>query len=203
MKLLQIRSDISSGQNLMFYDKNVYECYRRLRNDFICVFYHVPLPIKLRLVDATKVITGQTKTFLNRLAVPELTQLLVEKLQSKTLIILFNNFERLTDRSIQVYKQLNSQPNIHFICSFYFDRTFNPEVFSFFKTFKLVNKDDYELKNRNEIDISYVVYAGISIYCFLIYLKTGFSLASATLVIGAAWFALIIFRTLIYAGGRL
>lgn len=203
MKLLQIQADIRNGQNLMFYDKNVYECFSRLKTNFLCVFYHDPLPIKVRLIDITHVITGQTKTFLNRLAVPDLTQLLVEKLQSKTMIIFFNHFERLTDRSMQIYNQLNSQDNIHFICSFNINKSLNSEVYSFFKTFKLVNKDVYELKHKNEINVSYAVYAGISIYCIVLYLKTGFSLTSATMVIGGIWFALIIFRTLIYAGGRL
>ena len=43
----------------------------------------------------------------------------------------------------------------------------------------------------------------ISIFCFLLYMKISYSLYMAVILIGGVWFALIIFRTLMYAGGRI
>ncbi len=203
MKLLQLKDDINNGTNLMFYKKDVYNCFKELKSEYLCVYYNEPLPIKMRLVDAMNIISGYSKAQLNRLSIPELTKFLVEELESKTLIILFNHFERLTERSLQIYQYLNSMENIHLICSFNVVKTFKPEVYLFFKTFKWVNIQDYKFENtKDEINITYAVYAILSIYCFFIYLKTSFSCNIASLLLGGAWFGFLIFRTLMYTGGR-
>jgi hypothetical protein len=203
MKLIQIKEDIENGRNLMFYKKDVYSCFKELKREYLCVYYNEPLPVKMRLVDAMYAISGFTKAQLNSLTIPELTKLLVRELESKTLIILFNHFERLTERSLQIYQYLNSMENIRLICSFNVVKTFKPEIYLFFKTFKLVNMGDYKVENtKDEINITYAVYAILSIYCFFIYMKTSFSCNIASLLLGGAWFAFLIFRTLMYTGGR-
>ena len=201
MNLIQIKDDINNGRNLIFYNKDVYNCYKQLQNDYLCIYFNEPLPVKVRLIESINIISGNRKPSLNRLTIAELRDLLVKRLKYKTLIILFNHFERLTKRSVQAYQYLNSLENIRFICSF--NKNFKPEVYSFFRTFELINQDEYKLKHgKKEINITYTVYAILSIYCFFIYMKTASSLAMAAILIGGAWFALIIFRTLMYAGGR-
>jgi hypothetical protein len=201
MNLIQIKDDINNGRNLIFYNKDVYNCYKQLKNDYLCIYFNEPLPVKVRLIESINIISGNRKPSLNRLTIAELRDLLVKRLKYKTLIILFNHFERLTKRSVQAYQYLNSLENIRFVCSF--NKNFKPEVYSFFSTFELINQDEYKLKHgKKEINITYTVYAILSIYCFFIYMKTASSLAMAAILIGGAWFALIIFRTLMYAGGR-
>lgn len=203
MNLIQIKEDIENGRNLMFYKKDVYSCFKKLKSEYLCVYYNEPLPVKMRLVDAMYAISGFTKSQLNSLTIPELTELLVRELESKPLIILFNHFERLTERSLQIYQYLNSMENVHLICSFNVVKNFKPDIYLFFKTFKLVNMDDYKVENtKDEINITYAVYAILSIYCFFIYLKTSFSCNIASLLLGGAWFAFLIFRTLMYTGGK-
>lgn len=203
MKLIQLKEAIENGRNLMFYKKDVYNYFKLLKSEYICVYYNEPLPVKMRLVDAMYALTGFPKSQLNNLTIPELTELLVTELESKTLIILFNHFERMTERSLQIYQQLNSMKNIHLICSFSVVKNFKPDIYLFFRTFKLVNIKDYKIENsKDEINITYAVYAILSIYCFFIYLKTSYSCNMASLLIGGAWFAFLIFRTLMYTGGK-
>lgn len=203
MNIIQIKEDIENGRNLMFYKKDVYNCFKELKSEYLCVYYNEPLPVKMRLVDAMYAISGFTKSQLNSLTIPELTELLVRELESKPLIILFNHFERLTERSLQIYQHLNSMENVHLICSFNVVKTFKPDIYLFFRSFKLVNMEDYKVENtKDEINITYAVYAILSIYCFFIYLKTSFSCNIASLLLGGAWFAFLIFRTLMYTGGK-
>lgn len=203
MKYLQIKDEIRGGRNLMFYNKDVYNCFKKLKNDFLCVYYNEPLPLKTRLIDLINYISHYSKAQLKRLAIPDLTELLLDEIRGKTLIILFNNFDRLTERSLITYQQLNQAGNIQFICSFSVVKKFPPEVYSFFRTFKLINIDEYMVKHtRDEINITYAVYGILSIYCFFIYMKTSYSCNMASILIGGAWFAFLIFRTLMYAGGR-
>jgi hypothetical protein len=79
------------------------------------VYFNEPLPVKVRLMDLVNFISRYSKTQLNRLAIPELTELLINDLGGKTLIILFNNFDRLTERSLQTYQQLNKVQNIYYL----------------------------------------------------------------------------------------
>ena len=100
-----------------------------------------------------------------------------------------------------MYQHLNSLSNIQFICSF--SQDFKPEVYPFYKQFELINQKEYEEKGvKDEINVTYAFYIILSVYCFFIYLKTFPSISTPFILIGAAWFALIIFRTLVYIGGR-
>lgn len=201
MNLIQLKHEINGGNNLIFYDKDVYYYYKGIKNDFLCIYFIEPLPVKLRLIECIKRVSDNDEVYLNRLTIAELRDILVKEIKDELLIITFNHFERLTIRSVQVYQYLNSLENVQFICSF--KKNFKPEVYPFFKTFQLVNQEEYDLKSgKNEINITYTIYAIISIYCFFIYLKTASSMIMAVMLIGGAWFALIIFRTLMYAGGR-
>lgn len=201
MNLIQIKEQINDGNNLIFYNKDVYKYYNGLLNDFLCIYFNEPLPVKVRLIECINRISKTRRRSLNRLTMAELRDILVKELKNNQLVIIFNHFERLTKRSVQIYQYLNSRENVNFVCSF--NKNFKSSVYPFFKTFELVNKEEYKLKCEiNEINITYTVYAILSVICFLIYMKTASSLAMATILIGGAWFALIIFRTLMYAGGR-
>ena len=103
--------------------------------------------------------------------------------------------------SLSIFEYFNSFKNIQFICSF--NKRFKKVAYRFYKTFEFINKEDYHPKeDRNQINITYTVYGILSIFCILIYIKASTSIYIATIMIGAAWFGLIIFRTLMYAGGR-
>lgn len=201
MNIIQIKEKIDDGRNLIFYDKNVFDCYNGLKKDYRCIYFNEPTPVKKRLIESIDEISKENKLSLNRLTIAELIEILLKELRYETLIIIFNHFERLTKRSVQMYQYLNSLDNIQFICSF--KKNYKSELHTFFNTFELVNEDEFKLKSgENEINITYTVYALLSIYCFFIYMKAASSLFMATILIGGAWFALIIFRTLMYAGGR-
>lgn len=97
---------------------------------------------------------------------------------------------------------LNENKNIQFICSF--SDNFNRSIYSFYKKFKLVNSDKFEKEVvKKEINVTYAVYALISLFCFLLYMKIATTVYMAVILIGGIWFALMIFRTLMYAGGRI
>jgi len=201
MNLIQITEQIEKGNNLIFYNKNVFECFNSLKNDYMCIYFNEPIPMKPRLIEAILQISSDDKLSLNRLTIAELMEILINELKYEQLIILFNHFERLTKKTVQSYQYLNSLDNIQFVCSF--DKKFKPEVYPFFKTFELVNREEYlDLSGADEINITYPVFALLSILCFFVYLKMA-SLEVGFLLVGASWFALIIFRSLMYVGGRI
>ena len=202
MKIIQIRDKIDDGKNVIFFQKSVYDCFNELKEDFLCVYFSEPIPVKVRLINIIQELNGDDSRYLNRKTITELKEILLKQLKYERLIICFNHFERLTKRTVQIYQSLNSLTNVQFLCNF--QNNFKSELYPFYKTFILANPEKYELKNsKNEINITYAVYILISIYVFIIYLKTASSIYMAFILIGAAWFALIIFRTLVFVGGRL
>jgi hypothetical protein len=201
MNLIQIRKHINDGDNLLFYNKDVFNYYDELYDDFTCIYLNEPTPVKPRLIMMIEKISGSNNPALKRLTISELRDFFLKEVNYKCLVIFFNHFERLTKKSVEVYQYLNSLDNIHFICSF--KNNFKPEIYNFFKTFILVNKEEYSEKSGgNEINITYAMYALLSFFCFIIYLKMTSNLTMAILAIGGVWFALMIFRTLMFAGGR-
>jgi hypothetical protein len=201
MKIIQISEKISKGKNIIFYNKNIYDCYKQLQDDYFCIYFNEPTPIKGRLIKIINEITDENKPSLNRKTIPSLKNILIKKLKYERLIICFNHFDSLTNKSVQVYQSLNSLENIHFVCSF--NKKFKKEIYPFYSQFELANKEEYEKETvKDEINMTFPVYLFIALFCFVIYLKAASSLYMAFILIGAAWFSLIIFRTLIFIGGR-
>jgi hypothetical protein len=201
MEVSEILDKIDQNHNIILYDKDVYECYSKIKKDYSCVYFNEPTPVKIRLIKIIKTLSKNNKRSLNRMTITELTDLLINDIEYDRLIIIFNNFERLTYRTAQVYQHLNSLPNIQFISSF--SQHFKSDVYPFFKQFEFVNREKYK-KHRtlNEINVTYAFYIIISVYCLFIYLKITSSIHSIFVLIGSIWFALIIFRTLFFVGGR-
>lgn len=201
VNIIQLKQKIDEGKNLIFYKKNVFHCYEELEDDYLCIYFNEPTPVKGKLVKIMSELSEENKTALNRKTIAELKEKLVKELAYERLIITFNHFERLTKSAVQVFQYLNTLKNIQFICSFSND--FKPDIYPFYKGFELVNKEEYEEKGiKNEINVTYAFYIFISAYCFFIYLKGISSIFSIFMVIGGVWFALLIFRTLVYVGGK-
>lgn len=200
MEVIKIKELVEEGRNLIFYDTDVELCYDELKDDYICVYFFEPSPAKVRLLEIAKRLKRshnmKTKT------VPEIKKYIIDELGDDRLILLFNHFERLNNQSVKPYMDLNENENIQFICSF--SDNFNKKLYPFFEEFKLMNNDKFEKEAViNEINVTYAVYALISLFCFLIYMKIATTVYMAVILIGGIWFALMIFRTLMYAGGRI
>lgn len=201
MKVLQLMELINKGKNLIFYDHDVKPCYDKLKDKFLCVYLDEPTPARIRLIEIGYKVNKSSKVNIKAFSIPELKKLIISEVGDDKLIIIFNHFERLNNLSLRPYYDLNEQENIQFICNF--KENFKKQIYPFFKKFELVNKSKYKKENnRDEINVTYAVYVLISVYCFLLYMKISYSVYTAFILVGGIWFALIIFRTLVYLGGR-
>ncbi len=201
MKLLQISELIENGKNVIFYNKDVSDCFEFLKNDYLCIFFDEPIPIRVKMIEILKKLNPEYKFNKAHITIVELKEVISKEIKNLNLIILFNNFEKLTKSTVSIYQYLNDIKNIQFICSF--KGKFKKEAYYFFKTFIFFNKKDYNpKKDDNQINITYALYAVLSIFFILIYIKISTSIYIATIMIGAIWFGLILFRTFMYAGGR-
>lgn len=202
MNLIQIREQVDDRKNILFYNRDIYTCYNEFMDDYLCIYFNEPLPVKLTLIECINKISDSKRESLKRLTVAELRKIFVKELKYERLVIFFNHFERLTKRDVDIHLYLNSLKNVQYICSF--KGEFKSVVYPFYQHFILVNKEEYDVKSgKDEVDVTYPVFLGISFVGFLVYIKVGTtSMAAGIILLGALWFAFLIFRTLVYVGGR-
>lgn len=201
MNIIQIRKLLDEGKNIMIYSHDVNDFYLHLKNEYDCINLYEPTPTKYKIIKCLKHLQPLEDINYSRFNQLELRDKVLDLVKNNTLILFFNHFDQLTFKSAQIYHSLYEQGGVLFICSF--NSSFKEGAYHFYKTFSLVNKEEYEYETgKNEINISYTIYGVFSLMAFLIYLNAS-SMSTATLILGAAWFGLIIFRTLVYAGGRL
>lgn len=202
MVLIQIKELEERQENIIIYNKKVNRYYYKLKDKHLCTFFDEPIPVRINLIKILNTVNPKYKFDKNHITIAELKEVIPKELGTKELIIFFNNFEKLNKSSVNAYKYLNKRKNIRFICSF--EKRFKNDAYPFYKTFTFINKVDYPYEeNKKKINITYTIYAILSLICILIYFKASASIYIATIIIGAIWFGLIIFRTLMYAGGRI
>lgn len=172
-----------------------------LKDDNLCIYFNEPTPVRVRLIEMLRLINPDFTFNSAHITIAELKDDIIKELGDKIFIIIFNNFEKLSKRSVAPYEFLIRKHNIQFICSF--NTRINRNVYQFRKNFKILNEEEYtESIKKSEINVTYSLYILISIICFFVYIKSANSIFMASILLGGAWFALIIFRTMMYAGGR-
>ena len=202
----EVITNISNGNNVILYNRDVHSYYHKIKEIFECVFINEPVPVKVQLLKILNKIVGHKKLKISQATILDIKELIVKHLEKKTLVILFNQFEMMTKSAVQVYEYLNGFDNIIFVTSF--KRNFKKEVYFFFKTFIFINREEYKkAKETDEINVTYPLYFILSVICFAVYLKFALSLYSQTIsfavtFIGALWFSFIVFRTFTYIGGK-
>ena len=200
MNIKELREHLHRGENVLLYKRDVTLYITHLKDEFPCILLGEPLPLKYKLIKCIQGISGDEFSTLEKMNIVQLRDTLSAKIEDNKLLIIFNQFDRLTRKSAEIYHSLHQNGKVIYLSSF--QGHFKPEVYSFYKSFQLLNKNEYHSETgKNDINISYAVYAILGILCCLFYLKISSSAASAVLI-GALWFAVIIFRTLIYVGGR-
>jgi hypothetical protein len=201
MKHILFNELVDEQENIIIYNRNVDLYYHKLKNDYHCTYFDEPIPVRIKLLEILNTVNPDCKYDKNHITIAELKEVILKELATNEFIILFNNFEKLNKSALNAFQHLDKSKNVRFICSF--KKRFKNEAYPFYKTFKFINKEDYPYEeNFKRINITYTVYAILSLVCILVYLRASVSIYMATFVIGALWFGLIIFRTLMYAGGR-
>jgi hypothetical protein len=109
MNVVRIKDGINNKKNLMFYDMDIHNYYQLLRDEFLCIYFNEPVPVRVRLMESIYYLSDDKNQNLSNRTIAELHGKLLELLKGKRLIILFNNFERLTRKAMQAYQNLNGR----------------------------------------------------------------------------------------------
>ncbi|RJS48532.1 MAG: hypothetical protein CIT03_07505 [Methanobacterium sp.] len=201
MKLIQIEGLLQKGNNILLYQEEVEDYYQLLSEKYKCILLREPTPLKYNLQKCVKCVSNEEDEVINKLNQPELRDKLLEELGDDILIIFFNHFQVLTWKSAHTLHTLWQSGQVIFFCSFNYH--FKQEIYRFYQTFTLINKEEYEKDTgKNEINITYPLYLVVGILIFLAYLRSASTAAIATMLLGAAWFSFLMVRSMMYVGGK-
>ena len=52
MNVVRIKDGINNKKNLMFYDMDIHNYYQLLRDEFLCIYFNEPVPVRVRLMES-------------------------------------------------------------------------------------------------------------------------------------------------------
>ncbi len=81
MKIIRIRDKIDDGKNIIFFKRVIYDCFNELNEDFLCVYFSEPIPVKVRLIKIIQELNGDDICTLNRKTITELKEILLKQLK--------------------------------------------------------------------------------------------------------------------------
>ena len=135
-------------------------------------------------------LTKQTSKY----SILDLKEMIEDKLTKlNKVIIVIDEFHIAQKKSVVIFKDLNKISNVCLICRYYGKS--NTHVKTFFEDLILYKKEE-----EKDIIIKYSYFILITAIPGILYLKLAFTFfpIDGTAIIGALWFAMVIFRTLTY-----
>ncbi|MBV1729366.1 MAG: hypothetical protein KUA33_03835 [Methanobacterium sp.] len=185
--------NIREGKNSLLWQHHTAQYIEAIEEKYEVVYINEPDPIKAKLKDIIMAISHEKESTLSRKTVPELKKILESKTARKKVVIVFNNFERITASVARAWLSISEFERVILVGSFF--GRFKKGAYGLYKVYEVVNEDDME-ESFDEVDITMFVFAGISVLVFLAFLR--FSMEVSFKVLGAFWLAVITFRTMIF-----
>ena len=81
MKLIQIKELIKKKKNLIFYNKDVNQCYEELKDDYLCIYFDEPVPVRAQLIKLLKLINPDYSFNSSHITVVELREAIIQELE--------------------------------------------------------------------------------------------------------------------------
>ena len=113
---------------------------------------------------------------------------------NQKLYIFIDNFEQLSKRELQNYKELEQQENIHFIANINEDKQFIDE--EFLNKFVILDEKEFKNNRSQSININYVILLLLSFLIFLLFIRLQLSLLRY--IVSGLWFTLLMYRSFYY-----
>lgn len=188
----QILEQIAKGNNTLLYKQDLYEHHKKLETKYNTVYISTPKKGKTAFEQMLKTLdkTAETKNKTISKLIDEIT----ENTRHNTLYLCIDNFEQLSRRELQNYRELEQQENIHIIANINEDRTFIDEEF----LDRFVMPDEREFKNNRSqsININYTILLLLSFLIFLLFIRLQLSILRY--IVSGLWFTLLMYRSFYY-----
>ena len=188
----EIIKQLEDNNNVLIYKENLYEEYAKINQKYNAIYISTPKKGKTAFEQILKKLDKNSKT--KNKTISKLLQEIIEETKNKRLYIFVDNFDQLSKRELQNYKELEQQENILLIANINEDKEFIDE--EFLNKFVIFNESSFKNNRSQSININYVILLLLSFLIFLLFLRIQLSLLRY--IVSALWFTLLMYRSFYY-----
>lgn len=188
----KIIKQLEKHNNLLLYKEELHEHFKAVNKKYNAVYISTPKKGKTAFEQILKTLDNNSNT--KNKTISKLLQEIIEETKNKRLCIFVDNFEQLSKRELQNYKELEQQENIVLIVNINEDKEFIDE--DFLNKFVIFNESSFKNNRSQSININYVILLLLSFLIFLLFLRIQLSLLRY--IVSALWFTLLMYRSFYY-----
>ena len=188
----KIMEQLEKHNNVLLYKEDLHEHFKAVNKKYNAVYISTPKKGKTAFEQILKKLDNDSNT--KNKTISKLLQEIIEESENKKLYIFVDNFDQLSKRELQNYKELEQQKNIFLIVNINEDREFIDE--EFLNKFVIINESSFKNNRSQSININYVILLLLSFLIFLLFLRIQLSLLRY--IVSALWFTLLMYRSFYY-----
>ena len=188
----KIMEQLVKHNNVLLYKEDLHEHFKEFNKECDAVYISTPKKGKTAFEQILKKLDNDSNT--KNKTISKLLQEIIEESENKILYIFVDNFDQLSKRELQNYKELEQQKNIFLIVNINEDKEFIDE--EFLNKFVIINESSFKNNRSQSININYVILLLLSFLIFLLFLRIQLSLLRY--IVSALWFTLLMYRSFYY-----
>ena len=188
----EIIKQIENNNNILLYKQDLYKTYTNLKKQYQSIYISTPKKGKVAFQQILNK-TSNKKDTKNK-TISQIIEDIKQNTKHTKTIIYINNFEQLTRRELENYKELIQQENIQFIANINEDKEFIDN--QLLDNFIILNKEEYQNNRSQSININNTILLLLSFLILLLFLRI--QLSPLRYIISGLWFTLLMYRTIYY-----
>ena len=188
----EITKQLQKDNNVLLYREELYEHYKNLNKEHKTVYISTPKKGKTAFEQIIKSIDKEHEV--KNKTISKLIEEIIESSKYERLYLCIDNFEQLSKRELQNYKELERQENIKIIANINEDKQFIDDTF--LDKFVILNEHEFKNNRSQSINLNYVLLLLLSFLIFLLFIRIQLSLLQY--IVSGLWFTLLMYRSFYY-----
>lgn len=188
----EITAQLQKDNNVLLYKEELYEHYKNLNKEHKTVYISTPKKGKTAFEQIIKSIDKEHE--IKNKTISKLMEEIIESSKYERLYLCIDNFEQLSKRELQNYKELERQENIKLIANINEDKQFIDDTF--LDKFVILNEHEFKNNRSQSINLNYVLLLLLSFLIFLLFIRIQLSLLRY--IVSGLWFTLLMYRSFYY-----
>ena len=188
----EITKQLQKDNNVLLYREELYEHYKNLNKKHKTVYISTPKKGKTAFEQIIKSIDKEHEV--KNKTISKLIEEIIESSKYERLYLCIDNFEQLSKRELQNYKELERQENIKIIANINEDKQFIDDTF--LDKFVILNEHEFKNNRSQSINLNYVLLLLLSFLIFLLFIRIQLSLLRY--IVSGLWFTLLMYRSFYY-----
>lgn len=188
----EIIKQLEKNNNILLYKQDLYKEYTNIKKTYHAVYITTPRKGKVAFEQILEKTDNDADT--KNKTISQIIEDIKQNTKHTKITVFINNFEQLTKRELDNYRELIQQENIQFIANISEDSEFIDQ--KLLDNFIILNKEDYQNNRSQSININYVILLLLSFLIFLLFVKI--QLSTLRYIVSGLWFTLLMYRSIYY-----